>query len=106
MSRSFRDTLNQQLSDDLEFKKEFEALIPEYEFIKALIDSRKAKNLTQKELAEKTGINQADISKIERGNANPSLKTIRRIADAMDMYVKIELIPKNSGKNIYDTSTN
>ena len=41
--------------------------------------------LTQKDLSEKTGIYQADISKIERGIGNPSLLTLKRLADGLDM---------------------
>ena len=48
---------------------------------------------TQKELSERTGIAQADISKLENGNANPSLRTLQRLAAGMGMQVKIEFIP-------------
>jgi transcriptional regulator with XRE-family HTH domain len=44
-------------------------------------------------LAELTGINQADISKIEKGNANPSVRTLQRLAAGMDMNIKIEFVP-------------
>ncbi|MCI8673466.1 MAG: helix-turn-helix transcriptional regulator [Lachnospiraceae bacterium] len=50
--------------------------------------------MTQKQLAEKAGIYQADISKIERGIANPSLNTLKRLAEGMDMTLKLEFIPK------------
>ena len=59
----------------------------------ALINARKASDLTQKQLSIKTGINQSDISKIENGNANPSISTLKRLANAMDMKLKIEFIP-------------
>ena len=55
---------------------------------------RKEKRLTQKQLAERTGINQADISKLENGTRNPSLKLLKRLADGMDMVLKIEFVPK------------
>ena len=57
-----------------------------------MIDARTASGLTQKQLAEKTGIAQADISKLERGNANPSLRTLQRLAAGMGMNVKIEFV--------------
>ena len=62
----FRDLLNEQLKDP-EFKKEWDDIQPEMDVIRAMIDNRIAQNLTQKELAERTGINQADISKLENG---------------------------------------
>ena len=87
------DMLEKQLEDD-EFRKEYEAIQPEIDIIKALVDARNSLNLTQKELAERTGINQADISKIENGTRNPSLNLLKRLADGMGMVLKIEFIPK------------
>lgn len=58
-----------------------------------LANTRENLNMTQKELARKTGIYQGDISKIERGVANPSLSTLKRLADGMNMQLKIEFIP-------------
>ncbi len=55
-----------------------------------LIEARNKKGITQKQLADVTGIYQADISKIERGLANPSLSTLKRLADGLDMQLKIE----------------
>ena len=54
---------------------------------------RKEKKITQKELAERTGINQADISKLENGTRNPSLKMLKRLAAGMGMALKIEFVP-------------
>ena len=45
--------------------------------------SRSASGLTQKQLAQRTGISQANISKIENGSYHPSLSTLKRIADAL-----------------------
>ena len=58
-----------------------------------MLAGRAARNLTQKELSEITGINQADISKLENGNANPSLKTLERLAAGLGMRVKVEFVP-------------
>ncbi|MBR6642967.1 MAG: helix-turn-helix transcriptional regulator, partial [Lachnospiraceae bacterium] len=49
---------------------------------------------TQKQLSERTGINQADISKLENGTRNPSLNMLKRLADGLDMTLKLEFIPK------------
>ena len=56
--------------------------------------ARKAAGVTQKELAERTGINQADISKLENGTRNPSINLLKRLAEGMDMVLKIEFVPK------------
>ena len=75
---------------DPEVKKEYDALGPEYDIIQAMIDARKTQNLTQKELSERTGITQADISRIEKGTRNPSLGMLKRLADGLGMQLKIE----------------
>lgn len=55
-----------------------------------LVKARDIVGMTQKQLAESTGIYQADISKIERGLANPSLSTLKRLAEGMGLKLKIE----------------
>lgn len=77
-----------------EFKKEWDDLEPEFNMIQALIDARKSRNMTQKQLAQRTGIDQADISKIETGNGNPTLRLLQRLADGMDMMLKLEFVPR------------
>ena len=90
--RTFDDMLSNQLKDE-EFRKEYEAIQPEMDVIRAIVDARTSQNLTQKELAERTGINQADISKLENGTRNPSLKLLKRLAHGMGMQLKIEFVP-------------
>ena len=92
MSTKFNDFLQEQLQDP-EFRKEYEALQPEHAVVQAIIDARKNAGLTQKELSERTGIAQGDISKLENGNANPSLRTLQRLAAAMGMTLKEEFLP-------------
>ncbi|MDE6386615.1 MAG: helix-turn-helix transcriptional regulator [Lachnospiraceae bacterium] len=94
----FQEFLNEQLQDD-EFRKEWEDIQPEMDVIRAMVDARISQNLTQKELAERTGINQADISKLENGTRNPSLKLLKRLADGMGMTLKLEFVPKSQTKN-------
>lgn len=56
----------------------------------SIVNAREAAGLTQKQLSELTGIYQADISKIERGLANPSLSTLKRLADGLGKKLRIE----------------
>lgn len=91
MTKSFRDSLNERLHDP-EFRAEWEALEPEFQIVKAMLDGRAAKNLTQKELAALTGITQSDISKLENGNGNPSLKTLERLAEGLGMRLRLEFV--------------
>ena len=91
--KTFDEFLEEQLKDP-EFRKEYEAIQPEMAVIRALVDARISQNLTQKQLSERTGINQADISKLENGTRNPSLNMLKRLADGLDMTLKLEFIPK------------
>ena len=93
--RTFNDMLSKQLEDD-EFKKEYDAIQPEMDVIRAIVDARNSQNMTQKELAERTGTNQADISKLENGTRNPSVNLLKRLADGMGMALKIEFVPKQN----------
>ena len=77
-----------------EFAKEYESIQPEMDVIRAIVEARTSQNITQKELAERTGINQADISKLENGTRNPSVSLLKRLADGMGMVLKIEFVPK------------
>lgn len=90
----FKEFLNEQLQD-ADFKREYQELQPEFDVIRAIVDARISQNLTQKQLAEKTGINQADICKMENGTRNPSLSMLKRLADGMGMELKIDFIPKS-----------
>ena len=79
-----------------EFVKEYNSIQPEMDVIRAMVDARTSQNLTQKQLAERTGINQADISKLENGTRNPSINLLKRLADGMWMVLKIEFVPKKT----------
>ena len=91
--KTLNNMLSEQLKDE-EFRKEYEAIQPEMDVIRAIIEARTAQNLTRKELAERTGINQADISKLENGTRNPSVNLLKRLADGMGMALRIEFVPK------------
>ncbi len=62
-------------------ESERDELEPELSVIRAMIDARRWRGMTQRELSELTGIAQSDISKFENGNANPSLRTLNRLAE-------------------------
>lgn len=92
MMDDFEKLLKQQLQDP-EFKAEWENIQPEMAIAQAMISAREQNGMTQQKLSEATGIAQADISKIEHGSANPSLKTLQRLAAGLGMVLKIEFLP-------------
>ena len=89
------ETLDQYLAEQLKnpkFKKEWDELEDEYQIIENIVKARIEAHMTQTQLSEVTGITQSDISKIENGNGNPSLKTLRKIAHAVGKKLKIEFV--------------
>ena len=57
-----------------------------------IMEARSRAGLSQKALADITGIDQSDISKIERGVSNPSIVTLNRIANALGKKLVISYI--------------
>ena len=88
---SYKDYKKKALQTQ-EIKKEYDDLAPEYDIIQAMIDARKSQNLTQKELSERTGITQADISRIENGSRNPSLNMLKKLAKGLGMRLRVEFV--------------
>ena len=87
--KSYKDTLKEQLKNN-EFKKEYDNLEPEYQIIREIIRAREEQNITQVELSNLTGISQADISRLENGESNPTISILKRIADAFGKQLEIQ----------------
>lgn len=65
-----------------------------YSLAVQVVELREKRGLTQMELAARSGVNQADISRIERGSAFPNEKTLLRIAEALD--ADLALVARNA----------
>ena len=87
----YRKSLQKHMKDP-EFKKEWDDLEIEYQVQAELIRARLESNMTQAELAQKSGIRQSNISRIENGNAVPRLDTLKALAHAMGKNLKISMI--------------
>ena len=85
----FTNHLNEQLKNP-EFAIEWEMLRPEREYFKTIIAARIEKNLTQKELAQRTGLRQSNISRIENGKSSPTIATLQQIAYGLGKTLHIE----------------
>jgi ribosome-binding protein aMBF1 (putative translation factor) len=102
--RSYRD-VKKRFLEDPEFRKEYEALESEFELIESIIRRRAELEMSQEELAAKVGTGQAAISRLESGNANPTLGSLVEIAKALDADLHIELKPK-LGRGVSKTLAN
>jgi len=88
-----------QCMKDPAFAAAYEEIQPEMAIIQAIIDARESCHMTQKELSERTGIAQTEISKLENGNRNPSIKLLQRLANGLNMNLKIIFEPKKELQN-------
>lgn len=73
------------------FRQKYENLEPEYQLMKAIIERRKLKGITQTELAQRVGTRQSAIARLESGSYNPSLRFLKKVAKALDAKIEISL---------------
>ena len=85
------ELLNEELKDP-EFAKAWEQTELEYQIKRMLISARIENNMTQKELAEKSGVRQSNISRIEKGVCVPTLTTLNELAKGLGKKLRIELV--------------
>jgi len=91
---SFEEWQSEQSKDPKYVAAEVE-LEPGYQITRLRIQQ----GLSQAQLAEKVGIRQSSIAKIESGNYFPGLAFLRRIAETLDARIEIKFIPKGAEKN-------
>lgn len=87
----FRAHLEEALADP-EFRQYWEEEEPEYQLRRAIIQARQDTCMTQEQLAAATGMNQRAISRIERGETNPTLRTMNRLARGFGKHLRIEFV--------------
>lgn len=91
----FQKYLDEALAN-VKFEKDTTENIPEYDIVnevkELLVDTRTRLDISQKELSQKTGISQANISKIENGRSVPSLPVLKRLADGMGKRLVVDFV--------------
>ena len=90
--RTFEE-LKEDLLKDEEYRKGVPEMNAKYEIMKAILEARIETDITQKELAERSGVSQANISRLENGNLNPSIMLLQRLANGMDRHIEIRFVP-------------
>lgn len=86
------DSFKELIKDRKDLKDTVEGYDPVYELRKKILLLRLDEGLSQEELADKAGMKQSVISRIENGESEPRIETVNRIARALDKKVKIDLI--------------
>ncbi len=90
MARSYEDvTADRRARLSPDAKADREVFEKGYDIAMQVIELREGQGLTQAELAERCGIDQGDISRIERGSTSPTSRTLQRIAAALDADVRL-----------------
>ena len=79
---SWHDFRERILADSDETRREYEGLGPEYQVIADIIRLRHIRGMTQEQLAEKTGKQQAAIARLEAGRVSPSIAFLQELAEA------------------------
>lgn len=82
---------NKQLKDP-EIRKAYEDAKIEMDIGIALAEIRKKRKLTQTQVAAILGTSDAQIIRLEKGTANPTLRTLKKIADALGLKLEIRLV--------------
>lgn len=75
------------------FVKTYEALEEDFSLASALISARTQSNMTQHDVAEKMETSQSYIAKLEGGAVSPTMKALKRYAEATGSRLKIVFEP-------------
>lgn len=73
------------------FRKEHEAVRPKYDVIRAVLDARQRKGLTQAELARRVGTTQSAIARFESGAGNPTLDFLSKVSAAVGARLDVRV---------------
>jgi transcriptional regulator with XRE-family HTH domain len=92
------DEFEAKLLEDPETRREYERLGPLYDAISQAITFRRARGLTQEQLAQKMGKQQPAIARFESGRVWPSLSFLQDLAEALDLRLIMRLEPKGNAR--------
>jgi len=94
MTTSFDDFFNELTaeSESSTARAELDALPLHYSLARQLMTRRSELDLTQTELAERSGISRAEIGRIERGQASATIATLSALTSALD--IDVQLVPR------------
>lgn len=88
------DVWKKQALKDPELRAEYDRQQPEFAVIRAIIEARVKKGVTQETLAKKVGTKQSVISRLESGRANPSVAFLKKLAQALNSHLEIKFVSR------------
>jgi len=83
---------------DSEVRAEYDALENEFSLARAVIALRSESGLTQRDLADRVGIKQPQLARIEAGKQIPKLATLALLAEGAGYTIEVNFIPKTGKK--------
>ena len=86
--------LHQKWSQDPDYRRAYDELGPEFDFVRSLIQARIDAGLTQAELAERMSTTQSVVARLESGRVHPSTRTLERVAQSTGTRLKISFEPR------------
>ncbi|NEA22855.1 helix-turn-helix domain-containing protein [Actinomadura bangladeshensis] len=82
------------VTDEDRQSEEYQAARYAYELGKAVRERRLELGLTQVELARRSGMTQSQLSRLEAGGAEPTIRVLDRLARALDASLSVKLVPR------------
>ena len=87
----FREHLVRELENS-DFKREWDDQASEREVARCVVEARLAEGMSQKELAERSGLKQSNLCRLENGHGNPSVETLEKIARGLGRKLRISFV--------------
>ena len=75
-------------------RAEYDALAEEFEVAQMIVDMRKAARLTQQELADRLGMKQPQLARLETGKQLPRLDTLANLASQAGYILELRFTPQ------------
>jgi transcriptional regulator with XRE-family HTH domain len=91
---AFRDLLAKKLLNP-EFRAEWERLAAARAVAEMVAETRQRKGLTQTALARAIGVRQPVVARIESGDHVPTIETLIKIANALDIEIMVAIAPSS-----------
>lgn len=94
--KTHEELLAEQLRDDPEFRAEWERTALARAVAVAVVRYRAEHDLSQRDLAVQLGMTQPQVARLERGEVNPSMDTLMRVAAGLGIELTIDIRPANA----------
>jgi ribosome-binding protein aMBF1 (putative translation factor) len=94
--KTHEELLAEQLRDDPEFRAEWERTALARAVAVAVVRYRAEHDLSQRDLAVQLGMTQPQVARLERGDVNPSMDTLMRVAAGLGIELTIDIRPANA----------